>query len=233
MQCVSNLRQLYLASIMFAAEHDGHYVAAAADIDKTGGGLTRWHGARTSFDADFDPMMGPLTEYLPDARVKECPVFFEFRKRGELGNAFETGTGGYGYNRSYIGGREHLLPFPASLRKGIRDVRIQHPASTIMFADAALPQDGYIIEYGFIEAPHFPTPEHPRGNTAFGFASPSIHFRHHGRANVLWADGHVSSEKWEWSPKKNIYGAVNRAYSVGWFGPKNNFFFDSGDKTGY
>ena len=57
--------------------------------------------------------------------------------------------------------------------------------------------------------------------------------RHHGRANVLWADGHVSSEKWEWSPDKNIYGAVNRAYSVGWFGPKNNFFFDSGDKSEY
>ncbi|MCH8203616.1 MAG: prepilin-type N-terminal cleavage/methylation domain-containing protein [Candidatus Hydrogenedentes bacterium] len=233
MQCVNNLRQIYLANAMFAAEHDGHYVAAAEDIDKAGGGLTRWHGARTSFDADFDPMMGPLAEYLPDARVKECPVFFEFRERGEVRNAFESGTGGYGYSRSYIGGRDYLLPFPQSLRKGTRDVRIQHPATTIMFADAALPQDGYIIEYGFIEAPHFPTPEHPKGDLAYGFAAPSIHFRHYGRANVLWADGHVTSEKWEWSPDRNIYGAVNRAYSVGWFGPKNNYFFDSGDKSGY
>lgn len=233
MQCVNNLRQIYLASIMFAAENDGHYVAAAEDIDKTGGGLTRWHGARASYDQDFDPMKGPLTEYLPDARVKECPIFFEYRERGEVSNAFESGTGGYGYNRSYIGGREYLLPFPKSLRKGTLDVRVKKPSSTIMFADAALPQDGYIVEYGFIEPPYFPSPKHPRGNKDFGFASPSIHFRHYGRANVLWADGHVTSEKWEWSPERNIYGARNAAYAVGWFGPKNNYLFDSRDKSGY
>ncbi|HDP35574.1 MAG TPA: type II secretion system protein, partial [Candidatus Hydrogenedentes bacterium] len=31
-QCVNNLRQLYLANIMYAAEHNGHYVPAAADM---------------------------------------------------------------------------------------------------------------------------------------------------------------------------------------------------------
>jgi len=233
MECMNNLRQLYLANSMFAAEHDGRYVAAAPDIDRNGGGLRRWHGVRPDLDAPFDPMQGPLAEYLTDGRVAQCPVFFEFREKDEAPNVFEAGTGGYGYNRSYIGGAEFLKPFPESVRQGIPDVRIQEPANTIMFADAALPQTGYIIEYGFVEAPHFPTPDQPQGNQSFGFSTPSIHFRHHGRANVLWADGHVTSEPFGWTTERNIYGAKNAAWSVGWFGPKDNRLFDSGDKSVY
>ena len=60
-----------------------------------------------------------------------------------------------------------------------------------------------------------------------------MHFRHYGRANVLWADGHVTSERWEWAPETNVYGGKNGAWAVGWFGPENNYYFDSGDKSGY
>lgn len=231
-QCVNNLRQLYLANTMFAAEHDGRYAPAAPDINKDGGGLVRWHGERPAITQAFDPADGPLSDYLPDGRVKECPAFFEFSEAGEKPNVFESGTGGYGYNRMYIGGTDFLDPFPESLRHGVRDVDIRRPGDTVMFADAALPQNGYIIEYGFIEAPHFVTPEYPEGNPDFGFASPSIHFRHRGRANVLWADGHITSERWEWAPLRNTYGALNRAWAVGWFGPKNNYYFTATDKEG-
>src|SRR5690606_11376645 len=75
------------------------------------------------------------------------------------------------------------------------------------------------------------SPEHPDGNPAFGFASPSIHFRHRGRANVLWADGHITSERWEWAPDRNVYGTLNRGWSVGWFGPRNNYYFTVNDKS--
>lgn len=233
MQCVNNLRQIYLANSMFAAEHDGHYVPAAPDIDGVGGGLTRWHGARKSIDDDFDPKTGPLAEYLIDGRVKECPVFFEYRERGEAPNAFESGAGGYGYNMPYVGGNDSLDAFPDSVRQGALDSRIRTPSETIMFADAALPQDAYIVEYGFLEPPLFPSPEFPRGNPAWGNSSPSIHFRHFGRANVLWADGHVTSERFGWTTDTNIYGARNAAWAVGWFGPHTNYYFDSGDKSAY
>lgn len=232
-ECVNNLRQLYLANTMYAAEHDGFFVPAASDLDGPSGGLIRWHGARTAPDAPFDGKQGPLAEYLVESRVKECPVFFEFREDGDVDNAFESGTGGYGYNNAYVGGRFHIKEFPDSLRSGNRDVRIQRPGTTIMFADAALPQPGHLIEYGFLEPPHFVDPENPQGNAAFGFSSPSLHFRHYGRVNVVWCDGHISSEKWEWAPETNIYGAKNSRWSVGWFGPKNNFFFDAGGKVGY
>jgi prepilin-type processing-associated H-X9-DG protein/prepilin-type N-terminal cleavage/methylation domain-containing protein len=234
-QCVNNLRQLFLANSMYAGENNGHYCPAAPDINVGFGGRIRWHGVRTTPDSnsDFDPKQGPLAEYLPDARVKECHVFTEFRRNGEVPNAFESGTGGYGYNKAYIGGTDYLNPFPQSLTNTTLDSRIGNPAETIMFADAAMPEDGYLVEYSFVEPPYFPTPEHPHGETDWGYAAPSIHFRHDGRANVLWCDGHVTSEKWEWAPLTNIYGGINNQWAVGWFGPKNNRYFDCAMTSNY
>lgn len=233
MQCVNNLRQLYLATSMYTAEWDGRYVPASPDILSTGGGLTRWHGKRSDIESDFDPMRGPLAEYLTDGRLNQCPVFFESADRDGSNNAFESGTGGYGYNRSYIGSTAYMNDGLRALQVTTRDTRIQDPGNTILFSDAALPQSNSIIEYGFLESPHFPSPDDPQGNLIFGFASPSMHFRHYGRANVLWADGHITSEKWEWAPETNVYGARNAQWMVGWFGPKNNYYFDSGDKQSY
>ncbi len=238
-QCVNNLRQIYLANVMYAGEHDGHYCPAAPDINDFMlpnappdhfGGCLRWHGARKTPnpESDFDPDRGPLAEYLTDRRVKECPEFFELRKRGEVPNAFESGTGGYGYNMAYIGSKSTLIRDPVeAVRSGIRDVLIKDPAHTIMFADAAIPQEGYIVEYSFVEPPLFPSYEHPRGDPDPGFTpSPTLHFRHYGRANVCWADGHITSERWEWAPESNVYGARNSRWAVGWFGPRDNSYFD-------
>ncbi len=232
-QCVNNLRQIYLANTMYADENNGRYVPAASDLDANGGGLVRWHGARKTTQEDFDPMQGPLAEYLPDKRIKECPVFFEFRERENGANAFESGTGGYGYNAAYIGSTSYAEDFPDCLRHGTLDARVRLPSETIMFVDAAFAQDNYVVEYSFIEPPFFASPEFPRGNPEWGYASPSIHFRHNGRANVLWADGHVSSEKFGWTKKTNVYNGKNAAWGIGWFGPQTNYYFDSQDKAEY
>lgn len=226
MECVNNLRQLYLAVSMFASEHDGRFVPAAPDIAELGGGLTRWHGVRPAINKPFDSQQGPLAEYLSFGVVKDCPVFTEFRTKENAPNAFDDGTGGYGYNAAYIGGSAYRNNFPESYIETTLDSRVQDPANTVMFSDAALPQDGYIIEYGFIEPPYFPTPDAPDGKTDWGLMSPSIHFRHNGRANVLWADGHVTSEKFTWTEDENIYGGNNRRWGVGWFGPRDNSLFD-------
>ena len=246
MDCVNNLRQIYLAVTMYASEHHGRMVPAAADMfdfmlpgapPDHFGGRQRWHGVRETPNAnsDFDPARGPLAEYLPDARVQACPEFFEFQRRGEVSNAFESGTGGYGYNMAYVGSTQaHTSDLIAAVRDGILDSRIQRPGNTILFADAALPQAGYLIEYGFVEPPHPVSVDHPQGDPHAGWMlAPSIHFRHHGRANVLWADGHITSERWEWAPATNVFGGNNRLWGVGWFGGEDNRLFDSGDKTGY
>jgi prepilin-type processing-associated H-X9-DG protein len=228
-QCVNNLHQMFLAMSMYTAENKGRYCPAAPDINDGFGGRIRWHGVRATAgpNSDFDPKQGPLAEYLPDARVKECPVFTEFRKRGEVANAFESGTGGYGYNMAYIGGTLYTNHQPECFTETTSDAHVANPSEVILFADTAMPQDGYLVEYGFVEPPYFPSPEKPHGNIDWGFASASIHFRHDGRANILWCDGHISTEKWEWAPLTNAYpNANNHQWAVGWFGPKTNQYFD-------
>lgn len=233
MQCLSNLRQLHLANTMYAAEHDGRFVAAAPDIHVGFGGQIRWHGVRPTPDGTtaFDPKQGPLAEYLPDARVKQCPEFFEMMRLGEIDGAFESGTGGYGYNYAYLGGTYYenpLFPSGDAARITTLDTRLMRPSETIMFADAALPIDGHLIEYGLLEPPLFVDPENPRGHDEWHQA-PSIHFRHNMRCNVMWADGHATSERWGWvhdGGRNNVFGGDNARWGVGWFGPEDNSLFD-------
>lgn len=237
-QCVSNLRQLFLANTMYAAEHNGHYVPAAADMydfmlsgadpDHFGGRL-RWHGTRETPNprTPFDPNTGPLAEYLPDGRVKQCPVFFEYREHNPLENTFEGGAGGYGYNMAYVGSMLSLVKDPVeAVRLGMPDSAIAHPARTIMFTDAAIPLESGLVEYSFVEPPFYVSADYPQGRADW-VNSPTLHFRHYGRANVLWCDGHITSERWGWAPKENIYGASNSRWNVGWFGPENNSLFEA------
>lgn len=239
----NNLRQLFLANTMYASEHNGHYCPAAPDMydfllpnadPQHNGGRIRWHGVRETPNPQtpFDPKQGPLAEYLPDGRVKECPVFFEYRSDGIVDNAFEAGTGGYGYNMAYVGSQLSLVEDPVqAVRSGMLDVRIADPANTIMFAEAAMPQADHLIEYSFLEPPYPVDARHPHGDEEAGYLlSPSMHFRHYGRINILWCDGHVTSEAFGWTTDSNIYGGKNAQWNVGWFGPRTNYYFDSGVK---
>lgn len=236
-QCVNNLKQLYLANTMYAMEYNGYYVPAASDMydfllpgsePDYFGGRCRWHGKRDTPNptTPFDFRKGPLFEYIPEGRIKECPEFFEYRSLGEAANAFESGSGGYGYNMAYVGSMLSLENDPVvACKTGMHERMIENPSETIMFTDSGMPQNGYIVEYSFVEPPLQVSVNYPRGQEGV-FMSPSLHFRHWGRANVLWCDGHITSEPWEWATEENVYGAVNRAWKVGWFGPQNNYYFD-------
>ena len=205
--CRGNLRQLAAANAAYAVEH-GRFVAAAADID--GANSVRWHGTRAG-DRAFDGARGPLAEYLggggASAWVRRCPAF-----RPET-PGFEAACGGYGYNALGVGS-ETCLSGGAGNRAGMRPGAIAHPAATVMFADAAFLQggaQGKLIEYSFAEPPRFAS-----GGTPW----PSIHFRHRGKANVAWADGHVTAET------RARSDARSNARGLGWFGPNDNSLFD-------
>lgn len=205
--CRSNLRQLAAANLAYAADH-GRYVAAATDI--AGANSIRWHGTRSG-GKPFDGSEGPLSPYLGGAEssawVRRCPGF-----RPEAAG-FEAACGGYGYNALGVGS-EICLAEGGGTTVGMRPQAIAHPAATVMFADTAFLQGGAkgkLIEYSFAEPPQFAT-----GGTPW----PSIHFRHRGRANVAWADGHVSTETLSRSD------ARSQEHALGWFGPADNSLFD-------
>ncbi len=220
--CANNLKMLVTANALYAADH-GHYVAAAEDIH--GANLTRWHGRRSSVSEPFDGAEGPLSPYYGHSRtIRGCPAFRP-ASPGPGVNAFEASCGGYGYNDRGVGSRTYFHGHSAeAAQKGISAAQLSTPSLTVMFADTAFPQPygnpEYLIEYSFAEAYHFVMQDGDGRVSEVGTAMPSIHFRHGGRANVAWSDGHVSSEKLETE--------YNRAFTdmdIGWPGGPNNDLF--------
>jgi prepilin-type processing-associated H-X9-DG protein/prepilin-type N-terminal cleavage/methylation domain-containing protein len=212
--CSNNLRQLYLANTLYASDY-GSYVPAASDM--FGANLHRWHGTRISASKPFDGTSGPLAPYLGrDHAIRECPSIRSYVKNITGANAFEASCGGYGYNANGVGSLFMCVGYNAQgAAKGMTEV--SDPAGTVMFCDTAFPQPygnpKYLIEYSFAESPQFP------GGSQ---AQPSIHFRHTGHANVVWCDGHVSSEKMTQSYSQQFDG-----FNVGWFGAANNDLFNT------
>ena len=220
-KCKSNIRQLYIANTLYAAEH-GSYVAAASDI--FGADLVRWHGTRSSRQQPFDGTRGPLYEYLSRSDgIRGCPSFKNFRS-GAAFSAFEDSCGGYGYNDRGVGSRAYWVGYrAAAVSNGMPPSAIREPASTVMFCDTAYPQPrsnpSYLIEYSFAESYQFLDNQQPPA--ASGQADPTIHFRHRGQANVVWCDGHVSSEV------MTVAGGGNfDRFNLGWFGTADNKLFD-------
>jgi prepilin-type processing-associated H-X9-DG protein len=157
---------------------------------------------------------------LQTPHIKACPTFAASTTIG-----FEKGCGGYGYNHNYIG--SSIFDPKASAVGSAEWTRlyanvpakqnmIRRPAEKIAFADAAIATaPSVIIEYSFLEPP----------TNHWGETSPSLHFRHGRRANIGWADGHVSAELFEWTYTTNVYGADNARFLLGFFGPRDNRLF--------
>ena len=203
-----NLRQLVTANTAYAAEQ-GFYAPADEKTNKR-----RWHGARTSVGSPFDPTRGFLADYLAKSRdVFRCPLLTQILAGQK---SFEDGTGGYGYNSAYIGGRPGGAWNADGTRVSARPAQVPHPAATVMFGTSAFATAGGVQEYASVEPPFWdfgsgPTSERP---------SPSLHFRFQGKAIVAWCDGHISmEEKSARAAGTNPYGGDADAQSLGWFGP--------------
>lgn len=227
--CKSNIHQLLLASIGYATEHDGFYVPAASDMWDNPG-LCRWHGSRETINDPFDSTRGPLTGYLADGRIKECPAKRDFTKGQDWNTNFEQGCGGYGYNMTYIGSRLwqngicSTQTWKDAYARTTRTTEISVPGKTLMFADTAMAKDeNILIEYSFAEPPF--TVQNGRTVTSF-YMSPSIHFRHRDYTNIGWADGHTGQSRLMNTGGKNTYGVNSTDMKLGWFEPVNNTLFD-------
>lgn len=224
--CKSNIRQLVLANIGYSNENDGFCVPAASDMWDGAGGYHRWHGVRDNENEPFDPLRGPLVEYLSDGKVKECPGRVRFFKGESWDESFEKGCGGYGYNMTYLGSSlwQTGLGFEETYRQTTRMSTISKPDRTLMFADCAMSlEEGSYIEYSFAEPPYFVF----NGQLFTGmYSSPSIHFRHRGLANIGWSDGHISSKEMAELGEENIYNVLSAKMGLGWFGPVDNSLFD-------
>jgi prepilin-type N-terminal cleavage/methylation domain-containing protein/prepilin-type processing-associated H-X9-DG protein len=178
--CVNNLRQLGLAAQMYWDDRDGdafRYVTGA-----TNGGTVYWFGwiepwvPGNEGQRAFDASMGALYPYLGGRGVEVCP---SLNYNSRLFKLKATGAAyGYGYNLS--------LSAPAT-QPPVKISRVTRPADIALFADA-----------GQVNA--FPEPASADNPLVEEFyyindTEPTVHFRHHRRASVLYCDGHVDAEK--------------------------------------
>ncbi len=221
--CQSNLRQLVLANAAYADSHLGHYVPGTLDIytDNT----HRWYGVRENDNEPFDTAEGPLASYLGESGIA-CPTKVNYADLQPSEKLYDRGSGGYGYNMVYIGSTVWIDGYEEdSCRKTAKDTAIRKPAQTLMFADTAMANDGRYIEYSFAEPRFFVVKGEPTVESGWN-PDPSIHFRHRNRANIGWADGHISDERIGDYDGYNEDGTRPADFDIGWFEPMNNTPFD-------
>ncbi len=165
-QCLNNLRQIVLATQMYAADHDGELPPSYVR-DFSTGETTTWEAFLWEMGTSF--------------QIQQCPAF-----RGEAMWSGDKYTG-YNYNSSYIGGRvlkrgETILP---GSTPSARPSQIRHPSRCALFGDGE-------YESGankFMRSP-YPGALDSDASLALGGTQG---FRHGRKTNVGFADGHVAS----------------------------------------
>jgi len=184
--CMSNLRQLALAMLLYVQDYDDNFPPA----EYWGEYPVKqyWCGYRLGPN-EFDVSRGLLQPYLRTKEIQRCPSF--------VGRLYLGNTTGYGYNYAYVGGSWGLWgpdewatlgdTFPGQ-PAALGD--LEHPASTIMLADAEVyfnPMTFALTDYPW-ETPFISSPK-------VGGVQPyqDVGYRHRGRANVAFCDGHVKA----------------------------------------
>ena len=188
--CTGNLRQLGLANVMYSMDNDGYYPPYSQYSGKDSSRPQTyqcWWGKTTDQGSSFAFNDGGLiSSYLGNSRkVLVCPGFasiisFTGKKGGSYGyNA--SGLGGNGYLK-FSGGKSSTAE--NEFGTSVKETQIKNSSSLIAHADTVEAGGMRAVSaLGAIDRVYGPDSYH------------YIHFRHGGRANVAWADGHVDSRK--------------------------------------
>ena len=176
--CLSNIKQLGVANTLYADFNDGFFIYGANWATNE-----FWCGKGTNGFRDIKPE-GGLNKYMGNnSKLRRCGAA-KYNPEAYT----NTGTGGYGYSTSISTYRTN----PDYTTSPAKAVRIEKPGSTIMFADhSGIGQDNNFEEQIDLYPPCYL--EADEIQSGWGKPSPTMHFRHSGRTNVLWVDGHANA----------------------------------------
>lgn len=171
--CAAHLRQLGVASQLYLAEHEQRYFAYSENTAEgklwffgleTWGSVGGAEGSRT-----LDATRGPLYPYIQSAGGVEVCRAFPYES-ALWKPKFKGASYGYGYN-IFLSNRSAFT--------------IERPSETIVFGDSA--------QVNTFQSPA--SPRHPMLEEFYMIENtlPTVHFRHSGRAQMLFADGHVDA----------------------------------------
>ena len=173
-QCISNIRQLGLAAIMYWDDNSGQTFAYRGAF--TNGGDIFWFGwleRGGEGERAFDASQGALYRYLDARGPAICPALEYISPRFKLK---ATGAAyGYGVNRNLTA---PTLP---------QINRMNQSADTVLFADSA--------QVNTFQAPASPTNPLLEEFYYVHETEKTAHFRHNKTANAIFGDGHVDRER--------------------------------------
>ena len=174
--CSNNLRQLSSVVSLYAADHGDCY--PAYETTNPDGSRTWYFGLETTpagtaeGDRDLDPTQGPLYPYIQEVgKIEICPAF-------NYGSAlwkpkFQGASYGYGYNW-ILGGTINGQPLNTANLSSAEVMLFADCGQVNTFQPPASASNPMMEEFYLIDS-----------------TDKTFHFRHLGKANVLFVDGHV------------------------------------------
>jgi len=164
--CMSNLKQLGLAFIMYLDNHNEYFPM----VDDWGSPATIW--AKTLAKEGL----------ITNGNLFLCPTHFNVSRRADPYYEFTTNfeCDDYFWWHVHYGYNTLLGAYPNKFK---RLSRVQKPSETILLADAVQDLGAGIGAGRYVLVPY--------NGGMFGL----IHDRHDDGANILWVDGHVTHEK--------------------------------------
>lgn len=189
--CASNVRQLGTAWMLYNQDYDETVMTWGYHCCPPNGYKweRRWYGYWDQATKTNDDTGGLLYPYTKSGPLKACP------SRPDIGRPQDTNLG-FGYNEKY------LCPvISPGVRAPVSLAAIQTPAETIAFWDSARLVNGVLQS-----TPHGCPPS---------FGGSCFHGRHNEFGTVLWADGHVKSQRPKLLDRPNPPLALRQQYNVG------------------
>lgn len=175
--CSSNLRQLGSAVHLYTADNGGYFPPY---VKNNKDGSREWYFGKEPYqrgaaegERQLDREAGPLYPYIQT--VGSVEVCKGFNYEAALWKAkFKGASYGYGYNWALGGRMTGKCMNVANLRNAISVILMGDCGQVNTFQAPASPKKPMIEEFYII-------------NESFK----TVHFRHAGKANILFVDGHV------------------------------------------
>jgi prepilin-type N-terminal cleavage/methylation domain-containing protein/prepilin-type processing-associated H-X9-DG protein len=202
-KCLSNLRQMAIAAYAYVGDSADYFPIAYYDV-ATNGVTYSYAWDLTTIEAGTNQVVpGLLWQAQGNVQIQQCPSF------DGSANWLTDPYTGYNYNTSYIGhGQYETIPEPA------RSSAVMHPAKTVIFGDGQYSGGADKL----MRAP-WPNP----GDEDFdGRWAGTQGFRHVGRSNAAFCDGHAQAMLACYTTNED--GAENVAPGTGFLSANNSIY---------
>jgi len=203
-RCTHSLRQLATATHQYLADHDQKFFPYYEDIPNGG---RRWYfGLEAQFGSggpegsrSLDVTESPLFPYLQSVgEIEVCPAFPYGASYWKP--KFKGASYGYGFNVS-LSPLTSPRPGTSLVSTPISVATIAEPSKVILFGDCA--------QVNSFQAPASDSNPLLEEFYSIDDTYKTVHFRHSGKANMLFVDGHVEAFKpWPGTLDTRIPGEV-------------------------